>query len=299
MPTARTSNAVIGRMLDAMSAEENQEPLTAAIERYLIKRSHSHRRLRKHRISMIDRPRPAGRISPSGIGGCKRQAVFKFTGVPLKIKLDSRLELIFEDGNWRHHKWQALFHDMQRVLGRRHFRVVSIEARSVYPDLFIAGHLDAHLVIEGEHYIIDIKGINSFGYKRVVLETQAPMEHHTEQLIAYMKAKKVKRGIILYDNKDNQQYKCFRFNYSEEVWAKVVEWCDSVITSLENERLPPKHPDCNAGVFKYEHCGWRYLCYGRKTNDFLRELAYNHFTSVEAAWEAGFAEFERALEAAR
>jgi hypothetical protein len=116
--TARNDTRIIGRLLDAMEASKGQEgePLTEAIEMYLVKRPHARRRLRSHHISMVDRPRPHGRMSPSSLGGCKREAVFKFVGIKGRRKIDTDLELIFEDGNWRHHKWQALMLDMQKVL---------------------------------------------------------------------------------------------------------------------------------------------------------------------------------------
>lgn len=171
--TARDSNRVIGKLLDAMAAAEGQEgePLTEAIETYLVKRPHAKRRLRRHVISMVDRPRPGGRLSPSSIGGCKRHAVLSFLGVQGQRKIDTDLEMIFEDGNWRHHKWQALMLDMERVLGKKHFRVVSFEGRAVYEGLFIAGHLDVHVIIRGVHYIIDIKGINSWASRRCACKT--------------------------------------------------------------------------------------------------------------------------------
>lgn len=298
--TARESNRVIGRLLDAMAAAEGQEgePLTEAIETYLVKRPHAKRRLRRHVISMVDRPRPGGRLSPSAIGGCKRQAVLSFLGVPGRKKIDPELEMIFEDGNWRHHKWQALMLDMERVLGKKNFRVVSFEGRAVYEGLYIAGHLDVHVIIKGVHYIIDIKGINSWGFKRVCLQDRKPMEHHLFQLIGYMKAKKVRRGIILYDCKDNQDYRSFLFQFDKAIWKEVVAWCDSVITSLENQRLPGKHPDCHNGQFKYGRCIYKYLCFGKKESHQVERLAYKGFVDVEHAWAEGFAAFEAAMEAA-
>lgn len=298
--TARKDNRIIGKLLDAMAAAEGQEgePLSEAIEMYLVKRAKSKRRVREHVISMVDRPRPGGRLSPSAIGGCKRQAALSFLGVQGKRNTDTELELIFEDGNWRHHKWQALMLDMQKVLGRKHFRVVSFEGRAVYEGLYIAGHLDVHVVIKGVHYIIDIKGINSFGFKRVCLQDRKPMDHHLDQLIAYMKAKNVRRGIILYDNKDNQQYKPFLFQFDKAIWREVVTWCESVVTSMENKRLPAKHPDCHNGQFKYGRCVYKHLCFGKLEAHQLEQIAYKGFVDVEQSWEAGFAAFEAAMEAA-
>jgi hypothetical protein len=280
-----------------MAEATEGEPLSEAIEMYLLKRHRSRRRLRSHRISLVPRPRPSGRLSPSSLVGCKREAVLKFLGVEGQLKIDPDLELIFEDGNWRHHKWQALFMDMQRVLGRKNFRVVSFESDAILPGLYVAGSLDVHIIVKGVAYIIDIKGINDFGFKRVCIDQDAPMPKHVDQLVAYMKAKKVKRGIILYENKDKNQIKNFLVLYDKEKWREVVEWCDSVISSMENERLPARHPDCNRGHFGYRKCMFAKLCYGKKSGDELRDMVYEGFEGVEAAWENGFKELEKANKA--
>jgi hypothetical protein len=128
-----TETKVIARLLKNMAEATEGEPLSEAIEMYLLKRHRAKRRLRSHTISMVPRPRPHGRLSPSSLGGCKREAAFKFLGVEGQVKIDPDLELIFEDGNWRHHKWQALFLDMQAVLGRKNFRVVSFESDAILP----------------------------------------------------------------------------------------------------------------------------------------------------------------------
>lgn len=285
---AAQDNKVIARLLKNMAEATEGEPLSEAIDRYLVKRHTSRRRLRSHTITMVPRARPGGRLSPSSLGGCKREAVFRFAGVKGKKKIDPDLELIFEDGNWRHHKWQALFLDMQAVLGRKNFRVVSFESDAILPGLYVAGSLDVHIVVKGVHYIIDIKGINDYGFKRVCIDQDAPMPKHVDQLVAYMKAKKVPRGIVLYENKDKNHVKCFLVTYDKTKWREVVAWCDSVISAMENRRLPAKHEDCNKGQFGYRKCMYAKLCYGDATKEELTELVYGSFISVEAAWDDGF-----------
>jgi hypothetical protein len=158
----------------------------------------------------------------------------------------------------------------------------------------VAGSLDVHIIVKGVAYIIDIKGINDFGFKRVCIDQDAPMPKHIDQLVAYMKAKKVRRGIILYENKDKNQVKNFLVLYDKAKWREVVEWCDSVISAMENERLPARHHDCNRGQFGYRKCIFAKLCFGRKSGDEIRDLVYEGFQGVDVAWENGFKEIERA-----
>lgn len=292
-----TDTAVISRLLRNMAEATEGEPLSEAIDDYLLTRHRAKRRLRRHVISMVPRHRPPGRLSPSSLGGCKREAVFKFLGVRGRVKLDPDLELIFEDGNWRHHKWQALFKDMQAVLGRDNFRVVSIESEAILPQMFVAGSLDVHIIVKGVHYIIDIKGINDYGFKRVCVDQDAPMPKHVDQLLAYMKAKKVRRGIILYENKNNNHTKSFLVMFDKKTWREVVTWAEEVVTALDNQRLPNKHPECNQGQFAYRKCIFAHLCYGVHADPVaLRRRIYRNFVSVEAAWDAGLAAIKQAEE---
>lgn len=294
-----SDSKVIARLLKNMAEATEGEPLSEAIDTYLLTRDRSRRRLRRHVITMVPRHRPHGRLSPSSLGGCKREAVLKFLGVKGKRRVDLDLELIFEDGNWRHHKWQAIFLDMQKVLGRNKFRVVSFESDAILPDLFVAGSLDVHIICDGKHYIIDIKGINDFGFKRVCIDTDAPMPKHVDQLTAYMKAKKVRRGIIMYENKDKNLLKSFLVMYDKKQWKQVTAWTDEVITALENERLPAKDHACNRGNFAYGRCQYAGLCYGKLDSNELRSMAYEGFVDVQTSWDEGMAALREAEEKAK
>jgi hypothetical protein len=186
------------------------DPLTPLIDKYYARRGTAPSRLRKLDLDLEERPRPGGRLSPSMMGGCQRAAVFKFVKMPATSKrIDPETEAIFEDGNWRHHKWQSLFQDMERVLGSEVIRVISIEEDCEIDDLYVAGSLD--LLVEIADFgrlLIDIKGINDAGFQRVVA-ADAPLEKHVHQLITYLKARRINLGALLYENKNNQHWRCY------------------------------------------------------------------------------------------
>lgn len=269
------------------------DPLTPLVDRYLIERvqpKNRSKRITNWSIDLKDVVRPLGRISPSSVGGCERQAVFKFLGTEGVHTVKPETQMIFEDGHWRHHKWQAMFTEMEAILGPDTFQCLSIEERVTHKELHIAGALDAHIAIfdRGEmvDWVVDIKGINKWGFADVY-SAQEPKEAHVKQLISYMRARRVRRGMILYDCKDDQRTKVFTIKFSSREWAEVAEWCERVIDAVDQQRLPPMDSECNKGTFLYEKCPYRRLCYGSQTAAEVERETFISAPSVKALWREG------------
>lgn len=267
-------------------ARVEEDPLTPLIDEYYISRGRSKTRLRNFNVDMEDRPRPPGRMSPSKICGCERQAAFVFVGMPGRSVIDPEQEAIFEDGKWRHLKWDAMFLDMQMVLGKKKFAVVSIEEFVEIPELYVAGSLDAVVRINRENWVVDFKGINSWGFERVYRE-HVPHEAHVLQLICYMKARRIPRGMILYDHKDKNLTKIFAIRFTNKQFSEVTEWCERVIRKMNRQDLPPMSIECQAGTFLFEKCPFSYLCYGSKSYESIRRRMYRDIDSIEKLWEEG------------
>lgn len=276
---------VLASLIKHMHNTED-DPLTPLIDSYYLKRDRAQRRLRHYEINMEDRPRPFGRLSPSKICGCERQAAFAFVGMPGRKRIDPEQQGIFEDGNWRHHRWQATFRDMELVLGRKVFRVLDIEGVSEHAPLYIAGHLDALVVIRGERWVIDFKGINSWGFERVFREHK-PHPEHVGQLLAYMRARRCRQGILLYEHKDKNLTKAFVVRFTGKQWREVEVWCNRVIRQIDDRELPPMALGCQAGKFLFEKCPWTHVCYGEHDDESVRIRMYRDFPGVEEAWEEG------------
>ena len=269
--------------------EEQYDPFTPLLDSYLIKRDKSPKRLEELTVPVPSRYRPGGRLSPSKLCGCERQAAFVFLGVKGKKSLDPEKELMFDDGNWRHHKWDAIFLDMEQVLGFKKFKVVAIEEKVMVPHLLIAGRLDAWVEINGIPWIVDFKGINMYGFDRV-FRSMSPLESHVLQLIAYMRAAKIKRGFILYDEKNSSKTKVFTVQFTNSQWKIVAKWSKRIIDKLEAQEVPPKAAECKGGHFLYERCPFASICWGGASIDKIKRYAYKDFTSVEDLWKRGLKE---------
>lgn len=288
MPS-RTDKGILDSIVKAVHAQEF-EPLTAALERYLLTRNGHPNRMAEYRVPLIPRNRPGGRFSPSNLGGCMRQSAFAFMGVKGKTKKDPQTELIFEDGNWRHHKWQAFFKDMEGVLGRDRFRCLGIEETVQIPTLFVRGSLDLRIAIKFKgkwfKYVIDIKGSNEFGFEKIFRE-RIVHPSYVRQVIAYVKAKGYERGMLFFDAKNTQRTMAWPVEITAQGWSDVEDWLVETIDFMSDRKLPPKHEDCENGNFMYGKCPFASLCFGDLDKPELRKMAYAKFKGVEEAWEEG------------
>jgi hypothetical protein len=277
------------KVLDSLMrhmARVEQDPLTPLLDRYFLERDLSENRLDSYLVNMSHRPRPRGRLSPSRICGCKRQAAFAFVGMPARRVVDPDTQGIFDDGDWRHHRWQATFLDMEKVLGVKTFKVVSIEEGTFHEPLYIAGSMDAVVRINGELWVIDFKGINSWGFERVYREHE-PHRAHVLQLISYMRARKIKRGILMYEHKDKNATKCFVVRFTPKAFEEVASWCTDVLTDIEEHELPPMALDCQAGTMLFEKCPWASVCFGEHSPSQIRRRMYRDFPGIDEVWEEG------------
>lgn len=288
---------ILARIVKAIQTEE-EDPLTPLIDEYLRKRKmpkYRDRLLKTHTIDVEERPRPGGRLSPSSLCGCERQAMLKFVGIEGTFRNDPDQELLFIDGHWRHHKWAFIFREMESILGRHRFQVVHVEHPIVIESLYVAGHLDIEIKIKVDgkwrRYVVDFKGANNFSFEKTYRD-QAPDPTYVKQLITYMKGRKAKRGILLYDSKDKNTLNVFMISADKLIWGEVRNWCRKVLRQIEERKLPPMHPECENGNFLYNRCQYKGLCYGNKSNRQIQREVYVGFPGMEKKWAEGVAEVE-------
>ena len=67
--------------------------------------------------------------------------------------------------------------------------------------------------------------INDRGFKQLLTE---PKTDHYLQLQIYLNLLNLKHGIVLYENKNDQQVKCFEVVKNTEVWSQILERCERI-----------------------------------------------------------------------
>jgi hypothetical protein len=270
--------------------KRGSDPLRPLLDEYLLERTRTKHRHVTTPMAMEPPKRPAGRISPSQLCGCERAAIFKFVGAEGRRKVNPDQELVFDDGNWRHLKWQAMFRDMEAVLGPDRISVLGVEMPVLFPEMYIAGTLDVLVDIpeDGtEHrWVIDIKGINRRGFDWICHQNE-PVAHHVKQLVSYEKSANCGDGFIWYECKDTQRTKAFIVRHDDEAWTEVESWCGSVLSLLSREMLPDVHPECDRGTFRFSKCPYSSLCFGKRSDDEVEEACFSDWNGIDAAWRKG------------
>jgi hypothetical protein len=149
---------------------------------------------------------------PSSLASCLRQVHLAKNHEELGIKrrVATKIEpnYYFNTGNWLHLKWQFALYKLNQKLPDEIFKLVGVEYRVESKHKDHAGTLDAIVVIRGEYYIVDVKGVNVRAFNNAV-NGEVPLQYKI-QISDYAmlmnvdkryRFPKIERGIILYENK--------------------------------------------------------------------------------------------------
>jgi len=186
-------------------------------------------------------------IHASAIGKCERELYYD--AFLREKKFEPRIMRIFENGDSFHRR-------MIRTLYRlKDIRLVSSEISISNNDL-VKGTCDAIISMNNENYIVDFKSINDFGFK--VLDK--PKEEHKMQILIYCYFFNIKKGIIIYENKDTQELKEFIIDYDEKYVKLLLDKIKFINECIKNKILPSKPEFREDERWKCNYCRYRKYC---------------------------------------
>ena len=175
-------------------------------------------------------------------GKCPRAVFFRFKNVP-RGAMDARIMRIFEHGEHIH---RNIFNILYRL------RIGVTTEIPIPSQEIISGRADAILCIDNENYVLDIKSMNSMIFRKL----EQPKEENIYQLQFYLHYFNIKKGILLYIDKDRQEIKEFFVDYDEVLCKSLLDKFyalkEQVETNIMPERLAdyPKNWQCNYCQFK-------------------------------------------------
>ena len=108
---------------------------------------------------------------------------------------------------------------------------------------------DGTIIYEGpENYVllVEFKSIGENGFER--LRKSKPNDEHEDQLQLYFYLTGITKGIIYYENKNNQKSKEYIVERDDERIDKIVKRIRRLITMAENNEVP--EPEYTPGDFK-------------------------------------------------
>lgn len=193
----------------------------------------------------------SGSFSASSQGSCPRQQVFSYVGAPQHNTTSSDQIMIFQDGHFRHLKWQAL-----------HFQAGIISKAEVpidLPEFKLKGTIDAIGSAEGwGRYGVEYKGANDRNY-RWVLENGV-MEKHMLQVHAYMLGSGLDLWSVIYENKNTQEWKEFTIRKSEEWMDRLMQEIQGLNFAIDSKTLPSVLESCIDKKAPYTNCPYKKFC---------------------------------------
>jgi len=209
--------------------------LKELIDKFYLEREKEKKKKEKERV----------RFFISEAGKCPRMIFFRFKKAPAEEIEPERLR-IFEEGEII----------QQRIL-RLLFSLGIVRATEVQipPQELVAGRADAIIsftdktfsdlgidlkekIEPGIPYVLEIKSVSG----KINLK-KLPLPDHINQLQLYLHFFKIKKGILLYLNKDTQKITEFIFEYDKNLVEKILNWFSKLKEKIEADLVPIRLPD--------------------------------------------------------
>lgn len=194
---------------------------------------------------------------------CYRQHVLSLFYRQLQgEQVKHNLKRIFEEGNAIHEKWQRLFirGGYCEPLDCDYSRFEEQFDLSYTPDIICE--------IDGIEYVVEIKSVNSMAYKNMVNKNK-PHESGLKQVQFYMYQTGIKKGIVLCEDKNTQEFRASIYDYDASVVQKYIARLEQIQQYkerlLKNGKLVKRHKKCTGYMCKMaQDCPMRDVCYGKK-----------------------------------
>jgi hypothetical protein len=193
-------------------------------------------------------------FSASSAGYCERAQVFGFYGAEAPSP-DPQLAAIFNDGKWRHIRWQALLLTAE-ILD-------DIEEALRWNRMLQRGTMDGIGHVPDDHYRKDwrgkqfgfeLKGVNAFQFD--AHKKNGPTEKHLKQIHRYFLISGLELFSVVYENKSTQEpYEWViepdpvRMDEERQEVANLKE-------AIDTQTLPPMLPECVAHKATWKKCNY-------------------------------------------
>ncbi len=188
---------------------------------------------------------PQKRFYVTDAGKCPRSVFFKFKQAPCR-DLEARILRLFDHGNYIHELIVKALSGQNVLRGEE----VNIPANNL-----ISGRADALIQVENCDYVVDIKSINSNGFRCLT----EPSDEYIYQLQLYLHFFQIKQGVLLYVNKDTQDLKEFLVDYDEKLCHDLMDGLEELGLKIEANQVPVRLDDYPSnGQCRY--CQYKEVC---------------------------------------
>jgi len=188
----------------------------------------------------------------SALMGCPRKQLYDFTDDTPSMNR-ARLQNIFNDGTWRHMRWQLML--MKAGL------LEAVEVPVRLPEHNLTGHMDGEGLDEGgDRWMFELKGTSK---SLSAIERDGAMPQHIEQVSVYLWATGIPKAVIVYENKASQEWSEVVVHLDPSTSDRIEAKLKLLNAHLERDTKPPMLEPCARGDFSdaYGHdCRWAAQC---------------------------------------
>jgi hypothetical protein len=193
-------------------------------------------------ITKQPRYRP-GAFSSSSAGACLRRQVYQYLGIDSGGVNGPQLQSIFNDGTWRHLRWQATL--MQAgIISHIEFPLTWGRMRSIGTvdgaGLVPADH--PNFAWRGKEFGLELKGMNSWGWKYAA--TNGVKIPHNNQVHRYFLSSGFDLFVIIYENKDTQEWLEWVIEPDPTLMDEQREELRVLNEYVDKKQIPPMLPGC-------------------------------------------------------
>lgn len=203
------------------------------------------------------------RFGASSRGTCKREQVWKYLGMPTLRSVDPTLMNLFNDGTYRHIRWQ--------LMGMLAGVFTDVEVAYTLPAYNLKVSLDAENREEG--FGFELKGTSAF---TKVLE-EGISERHMLQIHTCMLASGLEKWVYVAEDKRTQDWKEIVIDRDDDVMAQVKEELNALNDAIDDHKLPRPLPSClREKGEEFQGCPFSHRCIGQ-----------DYWPSEEGVWDEG------------
>ena len=197
----------------------------------------------------------SGAWHPSQLHDCQRAQVFGYIGVPGRDNRHSpELINLFNDGTWRHIRWQITLLNAKLV--------TSVEVPVWVPEWNLTGHIDA--VNDPEGFALELKGSSQF----VQIKLYGVPSHHMRQMHGYFVGRPdLEAFVYLVEDKSTNDWEEIVIYPDKSVIKQTERILSELNTAIADEVLPPLLEECEYGEGAWKQCQYAYQCKQVKWSD--------------------------------
>lgn len=197
----------------------------------------------------------SGSFSASSAGRCLRQQELAYLDMPSGETIDYRLQNIFNDGKWRHLRWQAMCLDanvLQKAEMPLYWRGKksrgTIDGYGVVPDNHVRPSW------RGKDFGFELKGMNPYGYARAVKRDPEMKEEHLRQVHRYFLMGGFDLFVIVYEDKASQGWFEWVIEPDDQRLKESQQELDELNEAIDLQLLHPVLPQCKIRTGEFKEC---------------------------------------------